>query len=52
MCKFKKIWKKTKLNCDYTELDYICDMGYQRSEPGSPCIGDGKIDKTVINKPL
>ena len=45
--------KITKLNCDCTELDYMCDMGYQRSEPGSPCtrIGDGKIDETVINKP-
>ena len=45
--------KITKLNCDCTELDYMCDLGYQRSEPGSPCtrIGDGKIDETVINKP-
>ncbi len=45
--------KITKLNCDCTELDYMCDMGYERSEPGSPCtrIGDQTIDDAVINKP-
>ena len=45
--------KITKLNCDCTELDYMCDMGYERTENSFTCtrIGDGTIDDAVINKP-
>ena len=38
-------------NCDCTEDDYQCDVGYHRNEPGDPCTPIKKIDALITNAP-
>ena len=39
-------------NCECTEDDYQCDMGYERIEPGQPCtrVG-GNTNDDIVHKP-
>ena len=45
--------KITKSNCPCTEMDYQCDLGYERTEEGGIChkIGGEDEQKVTINEP-
>lgn len=34
-------------NCQCTEEDYECDVGYERAGPGEPCVSSREIDKVL-----